>query len=153
MVVFYFNNIWNDWIKINEIVNKFLLTGDKFMPELHLRQLGFTYSTCGLFTKHLERIRKLKEASDLKYIYKNELDKVCFAHDAAYFGSKDLTKRTVSDKILKYRASENAINPKYDGNQRGLASMVYNFFDKIYRIRNESKCKWSPGSRTTQTSD
>ena len=111
------------------------------MPELHLRQLGFTYSTCRLFTKHRERIRKLKEASDLKYIYKNELDKACFAHDAAYFDSKDLTKRTVLDKILKYRASENAINPKYDGNQRGLASMVYNFFEKIYRIRNESKCK------------
>ena len=58
------------------------------------------------------------------------MDKVCFAHDAAYSYSTDLAKRTVSDKILIDRAYEIAINCKYDGYQRGLASMVYKFFDK-----------------------
>ena len=59
----------------------------------------------------------------------NELDKACFAHDAAYSDSKDLTKRTVADKILKNRAFNIAKDPKNDGCQRGLASMVYKFFD------------------------
>ena len=52
------------YIKINEIVNKFLLAGDKFMPEMHLKQSGFTYSACGLFTKNKERIKKFKETGD-----------------------------------------------------------------------------------------
>ena len=60
------------------------------MPELHLRQPGFTYSACGLFTKHREKIQKFGETGDLKYIYKNELDKACFPHDASYFDSKNL---------------------------------------------------------------
>ena len=60
-------------------------------------------------------------------IYKNELDKACFVHDAAYSDSKDLTKRTVADKILKNKAFDIAKDPKYDGYQRGLASMVNNF--------------------------
>ena len=63
-------------------------------------------------------------------MYKNELDKACFAHDAAYSDNKDLRKRTVADKILKNRASDMAKDTKYDGYQRGLASMVYKFFDK-----------------------
>ena len=54
---------------MNEIVNKFFLVGDKFMPEIYLRQPGFTYSACGLFTKNKERIQKFKEAGDLRYIY------------------------------------------------------------------------------------
>ena len=62
-------------IKINEIVNKFLLAGDKFMPEMHLKQPGFTYSACELFTKNKERIQKFKETGDTSYIYKKELDK------------------------------------------------------------------------------
>ena len=62
-------------IKINEIVNKFLLAGDKCM---HLKQPGFTYSACGPFTKNKERIQKFKETGDASYIYKNELDKACF---------------------------------------------------------------------------
>ena len=61
-------------IIINEIVNKFLLVADKFMPEMHLRQPEFTYSACGSFTKNKERIQKFKEAVDTSYIYKNELD-------------------------------------------------------------------------------
>ena len=112
---------------MNNIVNKFLLTGDKSM---HLRQPWFTYSACGPFTKHCERIPKFRETGNLKYIYRNELDKAFFAHDAAYSDSKALAKRTISDKILKGKACEIAINPKYDGYQRTLASMVYRFFDK-----------------------
>ena len=116
--------------KMNNIINKFLLAGDKFMPDMHLRQLQFTYSACGPFTKHKQRIQKFKETGDINYIYKNELDKACFAHDAAYFDSKDLTKRTIADKILKNKAFNIAKDPKYDGYQRGLAPMVYKFFDK-----------------------
>ena len=63
---------------MNDIINKFLLVGDKFMPEMHLRQPGFTYSACGPFTKDKERIQKFKQAGVSRYIYKNELDKACF---------------------------------------------------------------------------
>ena len=115
---------------MNNIINKFLLAGDKFILEMHLRQPQFTYSACGPFTKHKQRIQKFKETGDTNYIYKNELDKPCFAHDAAYSDSKDLTKRTAADKILRNRAFNIAKDPKYDGYQRGLASMVYKFFDK-----------------------
>ena len=62
-------------------------------------------------------------------MYKDELDKVCFVHDAAYSDSKDLTKRTVADKIFKNKTFDIAKDPKYDEYQRGLASMVYKFFD------------------------
>ena len=97
----------------------FLLVGDKFMPEMHLRQPQFTYSACGTFTKHKQRIQKFKETGDANYIYKNELDKACFAHDAAYSDSKDVTKRTVADKILRDKAfniakSSNMMNIKED---------------------------------------
>ena len=97
---------------------------------MHLRLPQFTYSACGPFTKHKQRIQKFKETGDTNYIYKNELDKACFAHDAAYSNSKDLIKRTVADKILKNRGFNIAKDPKDDGYQRGLASMVYKFFDK-----------------------
>ena len=115
---------------MNEIVNKFLLVGDKFMPEMHLRQPGFTYSACGLFTKNKERIQKFKETGNTDFIYKNELDKACFQHDMAYGHFKDLERRTQSDKVLRDKAFKIASDPKYDGYQRGLASMVYKFFDK-----------------------
>ena len=115
---------------MNNIINNFLLAGDKFLPEMHLRQLQFNYSACGPFTKHKQRIQKFKETGDTNYIHKNELDKTCFADDAAYSDSKDLAKRTIADKILKNKAFNIAKDPKYDGYQRGLASMVYKFFDK-----------------------
>ena len=114
---------------MNEIVIKFLLAGDKYMPEMHLRQPGFTYSACGPFTKNEERIQKFKETADSRYIYQNEPDKACFQH-MAYGDFKDLTRRTASDKILHDKAFNIAKNPKYNGYQSGLASMVYNFFDK-----------------------
>ena len=69
---------------MNEIVNKFLLVGDKFMPEMHLKQPGFTYSACGSFTKNKKIIQKFKETEDTKYIYRNEVDKACFQNDMAY---------------------------------------------------------------------
>ena len=76
------------------------MTGDNLLPKLHLKQLGFTYGACGPFTKHCERIKKCRETGNLKHLYRNELDKACFAHDAAYSDSKHLVKRTISDKIL-----------------------------------------------------
>ena len=82
---------------MNETVNKFLLTGDKFMPEMPLKQPGFTYSACGSFTKNKKIIKKFKE--------------------------------TVAEKILRDKAFKIASDQKYDGYQRGLASMVYKFFD------------------------
>ena len=115
---------------MNEIVNKFLLAGDKFMPEMHLKQPGFTYSACGPFTRNKERIEKFMQTGNTDFIYRNELDKACFQHDMAYGKSKDLTKRTQSDKVLRDKAFKIASDPKYDGYQRGLASMVYKFFDK-----------------------
>ena len=115
---------------MHDIINKFLLAGDKFMPEMHLRQPKFTYSAFGPFTKHKQRIQKFIQRGDTNYIYKNELDKACFAHDSAYSDSKDLTKRTAEDKVLRDEAFNTAKDPKYDGYQRGLAPMVYNFFNK-----------------------
>ena len=85
---------------MNEIFNKFLLAGNKFMPEMDLKQPGFTYSVCRAFTKNKERIQKFKETGDTNYIYKNELDKTCFHYDMAYGGFTDLKRRTFSDKVL-----------------------------------------------------
>ena len=66
---------------MNEIVNKFLLAGDKFMDEVHLRQLGFDCTVCEPFTKNKQRIQKFTEMVDSQYLYQNELDKACFRHD------------------------------------------------------------------------
>ena len=115
---------------MNNIINKFLLAGDKFMPEMHLRQSQFVYSACGPFTRHKERIKKFKQIGDTCYIYRNELDKACFQHDSAYADHKDLIIRTKLDKVLRVKVCNIASNPEYDGYQRGLASMVYKFFDK-----------------------
>ena len=108
---------------MNKIINKFLLAGDKFTPKMHLKQPGFTHSACVPFTKNKERIQKFKETGDTSYIYKNELDNACFQHDMAYGDFKDLKKRTASGKILRDKAFNIGKNPKYDGYQRGLASM------------------------------
>ena len=81
-----------------------MLAIDKFMPEMHLKQPGFTYSACGLYTKNKERIQKIKETGDTNYIYKNELDKACFQHGMAYGDCKDLARRAASDKILRDKA-------------------------------------------------
>ena len=105
---------------------------------MHLRQpargalhAGFSYSACGPFTKNEERIQKFKETGYTSYIYKNELDKACFQHDMAYGDFKDLAKRTAVDKVLRDKAFKIASDQKDDGHQRGLASTVYKFFDKM----------------------
>ena len=108
-------------IIMNKIVNKSLLVGNKFMPEMCFREPGFTYSACGPFTKNKERIQRFKETGDTGYIYKNELDKACFQHDMAYGDFTDLTKRTIADKVLRDKVFEIASDQKYDGYQRGLA--------------------------------
>ena len=100
------------------------------MPEMHFKQPGFTYSAYGPFTKNKERIQKFKETGETSYIYKNEFHKACFQHDMTYGDFKDLARRADSDKVLRDKAFNIAKNPKYDGYQRGLASMVYTFFDK-----------------------
>ena len=120
------------------MINKFLLAGDKFMPEMHLEQPGFTYSACGPFTKNKERMQKFKQTGDSRYIYKNESDKTYFQHDMAYGDFKDLKRKTAADKVLRHKEFNIAKNPKYDRYQRGLASMVYKFFDK----KTKSVLKW-----------
>ena len=135
-------------VEMNEIVNNFLLVGEKFMPEMHLKQPGFTYSAFGPFAKNKERIEKFIQTGSEDFIYRNKLDKVCFQHDMAYGKTKDLTKRTQSDKDFRDRAFKIASDLKDDSYQRGLASMVYKFFDKkssgsgvanesIYQVANK----------------
>ena len=80
--------------------------------------------------KNKERIEKFMQRGNTDFIYKIELDKACFQHGMAYGKSKDLVKRIQSDKVLRDKAFKIASNPKYDGYQKGLASMVYKFFDK-----------------------
>ena len=99
---------------------------------MHLKQPGLTYIACGPFTKKKERIQKFIETGDASYIYKSELDKPCFQHDVAYGDFKDLKRRTFSGKVLKDKAFNIAKNPKYDGYQRGLASMFYKFLGKKF---------------------
>ena len=100
------------------------------MQEMRLKKPGFTYSACGPFTKNKERIEKFMQAENTDFIYRNELNKACFQHDMAYGKSKHLAKRTQLEKGLREKASKIASNPKYDTYQRGLVSIVYNFFDK-----------------------
>ena len=113
--------------KMNAIVNKLLLAGDKFMPEMNLRQPGFTYGACELFTKNKKRIKKIKETGDSRYIYQNKLDKACFQNAMANGDYKYLNRRTAADKVLHDKAFNITKFPKY---QCGLDSMVYKFFHK-----------------------
>ena len=106
-------NVLFEVYKMNEIINKLLLVGDKFMPEMHLRQPGFTYSVCGPFTKNKETIEKFMQSGNTDFTCRNELDKACFQHDMANDKSKDLVKRTQSDKVLRDKAFKIASNPKY----------------------------------------
>ena len=112
----------NKIINMNNIINKFLLSGNKFMPEMHLRQPQFVYSACGPFTRQKERIKKFKQTGETRLLYRNDLDKACFKHDAAYAKYKDVENILISDQKLS--AYDIASNPVYDGYQRGLTSMV-----------------------------
>ena len=98
---------------------------------MQLKQPRFTYSACGPFTKNKERIQKFMQTRNINYICIN--DKTCFHDDVAYRNYKDYTdllKTTESDKLLRDGAFKISSNTKYDGYERGLASMVYKFFDK-----------------------
>ena len=114
----------NKVINMNNIINKFLLAGDKFMPEMHLRQPRFVYSACGPFTRHKERTKEFKGTGDTRLSYRNQLDKACFKHDVAYAKYKYVENRLISDQKLRNSVYDIANNSKYDGYQRGLASMV-----------------------------
>ena len=100
------------------------------MPEMHFKQPGFTYSAFGPFTKNKERIEKFMQTGNTDFIYKNELDKAYFQHDMAYDILKDLAKRAQSDKVLRDKAFKITSDPKCDGYQGGLASMICKFFIK-----------------------
>ena len=125
--------------EMKEIVNKLLLAGDKLLPEMYLKQPGFTYSACGSFTKNKEKRRKIKKQKqkigDSRNIYRNELDKACFQHDMTYGYFKDLAKRVASDEVLRDKAFNIAKNPKYDEYQRDLASM-----DKKIQVAVSNLC-------------
>ena len=98
--------------------------------QMHLKQPSFTRSACGPFTKNKGRIAKFMQTGNTDFIYRNELDKACFQHDMAYGKSKDLAKRTQLDNVLRDKGFKIASDPKYDGYQRVIASMVYKFFEK-----------------------
>ena len=119
---------------MNEIVIKSLLAGDKFMPEMHLEQPGFTYSTYGPFTKNKERIQKFKETGDTSYIYKNKLGKACLQHDIAYGDFKDLKRRTFSDKFLRDKAFNITKNPNMIGITEDLLLWSTNFLTKSLKV-------------------
>ena len=82
-------------------MNKRLPVGDTFMPEMHLKQSGFGYTACGLFTRNKETNETFLQARHKEFIYGNDLHKACSQHDMVYGKSKDLTKRTQSDKVLR----------------------------------------------------
>ena len=100
---------------MNNIINKFLLAGDKFTPEMHLRQPQFVYSACCPFTRHKGRIKEFKRTGDTRLLYRNKLDKACFKHDAAYEKYKDVENRLISEQKLRNSAYDIASNPVYDG--------------------------------------
>ena len=119
---------------MNEIVCRSLLESVRLMPEMHLRQPGFTHSTCGLFTKSRERIQKFKETGSSRNIYQHILYRAFLQHDMAYRGYKDLTKRTASDKILHDKSFDIDQNPKYDDINVELLQWLINFVIKNFFI-------------------
>ena len=100
------------------------------MPEMHLKQIEFTYSACSPFTKNKKRIQIFMETGSTNYIYKNNLDKACFQRDIAHDEYKDLTKSAKSDKFLRDKAIKIVSNSKNYEYKRVLASMVYKICDK-----------------------
>ena len=125
---------------MNKVINKFLLAGDKSMPEMHLKQPRFTYSSCEPFNKNKEEIKKSKETKDSRYIYQNEVDIADLEHDMAYGNFKDLNRRTAANKLLLNKAFNIAKSPKCDSFQHVLDSMVYKFLIKKTsgtRFKNE----------------
>ena len=116
---------------MNAIINKLLLSGDKYIPEMYLKQHRFTFSICGPFTKNKERKKSFKKTSDSRYVYQNELDKSRFRHNMAYGDFKDLNRRRTAGKVLRNKTVNIANYAKYDGYQRGLVLMVFKFFESL----------------------
>ena len=113
------------------IINRFSLIGDKFMPEMHLWDpKAKKYSACGPFTRHKQRINDFMKDGKLSHILKNRLDAACFQHGSAYAKYKDRLNRKKSDVVLKNKALKIAVDPKVNGYQRELASIVYKFFNE-----------------------
>ena len=128
----------------SDIINKFLLIGDKFMPEMNLWDPKVKkYSACGLFTRHQKRIDMFMEDERLSNILKNRLDAACFQHDSAYAKYKDRANRRQSDIVLKIKALKIATDPRVDGYQGGLASMVYKFFNERTKGSGINKGKFT----------
>ena len=96
---------------------------------MHLRQPGFTYSACGSFTKNKERIEKFMKTENTDFFIEMNLIKLAFSM-IWLMVNRRIQEKTQSDKVLRDKAFKVASDPKYDGYQRGLASMVYKFFDK-----------------------
>ena len=112
-----------------DIINRFLLIGDKFMPEMDLWDpKAKKYFACGPFTRHQQRINDFRKDGKISHIAKNRLDAACFQHDSACAKYKDRLNREKSDVVLKSKALKIALDPKVNGYQRGLASMVYKIF-------------------------
>ena len=114
------------------------MTGEKFMPDMNLRQPGFRYSACGPFTKNKDRIQKFKVTRDSMHIYQNELDKIYFQNDLTYGDFKDLPK----NRGLRDKAFNIAKTPKYDGYQRDLVSQVYRYFNQETPSRGAVKSEF-----------
>ena len=115
----------------NDIINKFLLIGDKFIFEMHLWDPKVKkHSACGPFTRHQKRIDMFMKDGRLSHILKNRLDAACFQHDSADAKYKDRASRRQSEVVLENKALKIATDPGVNGYQRGLASMVYKFFNE-----------------------
>ena len=125
----------------SDIIIKFLLIGDKFFPEMHLWDPKVKkYSACGPFTRRQKRTDMFIKDGRLSHILKNRLDAACFQHDSAHAKYEDRLNRKQSDIVLKNKALKIATDPRVNGYQRGLASMVYKFFNertKGFRINNK----------------
>ena len=116
---------------MNTIVNKLCFSRRQTYARYAFKTACiYIYSACDQFAKKKERFKKIKEAGDSRYTYQNELDKACFQHDMTYGDFKDLNRRTAAEKVLRDKAFNIVKNTKCDGYQRGLASVVYNCFDK-----------------------
>ena len=120
---------------MNNIINKSLLVGDKFMSEMHLRQPKLVYSACSPFTRHKERIKEIKRTDDTRLLYRNKLDKACFKHDAAYAKYKDVENRLISDQKLRNSAYDIASYPVYGGYPEALTQKLLRLTKKLCLVK------------------
>ena len=124
---------------MKETTNQFSLVGDKFMPEIQLRQPGFSFSVCRLFSKNKEPIQKFKETGGSNHIYQNKLDKVCIQHDMVYEDFKYLPKRTIADKISHDKAFRLLKIQRMMDVKMDLVQWFINFSIKILLIQTKEQ--------------